>query len=101
VKVVETIADVRAETDATRAAGGSVGFVPTRQKNLSLGNPSSGMTVASHPSGTWVRVEPSGVRYWYMRAGPKMSAPARPVRSRSFSRAPNPMANSMPPCGVA
>jgi len=29
VKVVETIADVRAETDATRAAGGSVGFVPT------------------------------------------------------------------------
>ncbi len=42
-----------------------------------------------------------GVRYSYMRAGPKMSAPCTPVRSRSFSSDPLPTANSMPPWGVA
>jgi len=37
---------------------------------------------------------PDHVRYSRIRSGPKMSAPATPVRSRSFSRAPNPTANS-------
>ena len=74
---------------------------PTRQNSSSTGNPSSGISVGMKSSRVLFRLNFAGVRYSYIRSGPKMSAPWTPVASRMRSSSPKPIAKRIPPWGVA